>query len=76
MLFSLPIPFDFIQFTNLQSKHNKEMRDLREKLNEMQKKNSEKVEELQKKLIQLQKQNATLSKASKKTITPNDSPLL
>lgn len=52
------------------------MRDLREKLNEMQKKNSEKVEDLQKKLIQLQKQNATLSKATKKTITPNDSPLL
>ncbi len=65
------------QMNRLRCEQNKELRDQREKINELQKKHSEKVQDLQQKIAQLSKQNASLTKAAKKNDrTPNDSPLL
>jgi hypothetical protein len=60
----------------LKSEISKEQREAREKLTDVQKRHSEKIQDLQQKIAQLSKQNATLTKAAKKCITPNDSPLL
>jgi len=60
----------------LRSEISKEQREAREKLQDIQKKHSEKVQDMQQKISQLSKQNASLTKAAKKNVTPNDSPLL
>lgn len=68
------------KIAELRSQLSREEREWREKLQQCQKGSSEKTTQLQQKISQLLKQNASLSKASKKTITnnntPSDSPLL
>jgi chromosome segregation ATPase len=65
-----------VKINELKSEISKEQREAREKLTDVQKRHSEKIQDLQQKIAQLSKQNATLTKAAKKCITPNDSPLL